>query len=208
MDELADEMRKTKQQLAGLEQDARQPRLAMEADVPVYRLFEERFDRQLKIMDELADDMRDTKQQLADFEQDARQSRLATEADVPSDTKNRQRMEGAAAAVQTKDGDSCFANQIHPDPVCLASFGDVSTRPPALPSSRDDALVGNGAAAPKSCLSPVEMRMLTAAGGLLLAGTVSTATMITFSQLLLWFCPTEEIHLRTSNQYAMDYISF
>ena len=34
LDELADEMRATKQRLAGLEQDARQPRLAMEADGP------------------------------------------------------------------------------------------------------------------------------------------------------------------------------
>ena len=34
LDELADEMRATEQRFAGLEQDARQPRLAMEADVP------------------------------------------------------------------------------------------------------------------------------------------------------------------------------
>ena len=34
LDEVADEMRATKKGLAGLEQDARQPRLAMEADVP------------------------------------------------------------------------------------------------------------------------------------------------------------------------------
>ncbi|CAM9124457.1 unnamed protein product, partial [Ascophyllum nodosum] len=34
MDELAEEMRATNKRLASLEQDARQPRLAMEADVP------------------------------------------------------------------------------------------------------------------------------------------------------------------------------
>ena len=34
MDELADEMRATKYRLAGLEHDARQPRLAIEVDVP------------------------------------------------------------------------------------------------------------------------------------------------------------------------------
>ena len=34
MDELADEMKATRQRLASLEQDARQPCLVMEADVP------------------------------------------------------------------------------------------------------------------------------------------------------------------------------
>ena len=34
MDELAGEMKATKQRLAGLEQDAREPRLVMEVDVP------------------------------------------------------------------------------------------------------------------------------------------------------------------------------
>ena len=72
----------------------------------VYPLFEERFERQLKEvksrvdkMGELADKMRATKQRLAGLEQDARQPRLAMEADVPSDTKTRERTEGAAAAV-------------------------------------------------------------------------------------------------------------
>ena len=34
LDELTEKMRATRQRLAGLEQDTRQPRLAMEADVP------------------------------------------------------------------------------------------------------------------------------------------------------------------------------
>ena len=34
----------------------------------------------------------------------------------------------------------CSANQVDPDPMCLTSFGDDSTGPPALPCSRDDAL--------------------------------------------------------------------
>ena len=42
VDELADEMRETKLRLAGLEQDARQSRLALEADVPLYTKTRER----------------------------------------------------------------------------------------------------------------------------------------------------------------------
>ena len=150
----------------------------------VFRFFEESFDRKLKIMDELADELRATKQRLAGMEQVARQPRLAMEADVPSDTKSRKRMEDAVA-VQAKHGDSCFANQIDPDPICLTSFvGDNSSGPPALPSTRDDALVDNGAVAPKQCLSPVEIRTPTATGGLLPAGTASTATRNTFPRPL------------------------
>ena len=104
------------------------------------------------------------------------------EADVPSDTKARKRTEGAAAAVQAEHGDSCPANRIDPDPMCLTSFDDDSTGPPALPCSRDDALVGNGATPPKSCLSHLEVRTPSAAGGLLSAGTASTATRTTFDQ--------------------------
>ena len=83
---------------------------------------------------------------------------------MPSDTKTRERTEGAAAAAQAKDGDSSSANRVDPDPTCLTSFGDASTGPPALSCSRDDALVGNGAATSKSFLSPLEMRTTTANG--------------------------------------------
>ena len=159
-------------------------------------------------MDELADEMRPTKQCFAGLEQGSRQPCLAREVDVPSDTKTRKRTEGAAAAVQAKHGDSCSANQVAIDPMCLTSFGDDSTGPPAIPCSRIDALVGNGAVAPNSCLSPVEMRTLKAAGGLLPAGAVSIATRTTFDQPPLWFCPTEDINFRTPNQYAMNYSSF
>ena len=161
----------------------------------LYRIIEELFDKLDSKLDELADEMRATKQRSAGLEQVARQSRLAMEADVPSDANTDERTEGAATAVQAKHGDSCFANRVDPDPMCLTSFGDDSTGPPALPCSRDDALEGNGAAAPKSCLSPLVMRTPTAAGGLLPAGTISTATRTTFDQSPLWFCPTEEINL-------------
>ena len=143
-------------------------------------MIEELFDKSDSKLNELADEMIATKQRLAALEQVARQPRLAMEADVPSDTKAREHTEGAAAAVQAKHGDSCSANQIDPDPMCLTSFGDDSTELPALPYSRDDALIDSGAGAPKSCLSPLDMRTPTAAGGLLPAGKVSTATRTTF----------------------------
>ena len=134
-------------------------------------------------LDELADEMRAIKQRLAGLEQDTRQLHLAMEADVPSDTKTRECTEGAAAVVQAKHGDSCSAKRIQAGPTSSTSFGDDFTRSPALPCSRDDALVDNGTAAPKSCLSSLEMRTPTATA-------------------------TEEINLRASKQYATDYSSF
>ena len=165
-------------------------------------MIEELFDNSDRKLVELADGMRAIKQRLAGLEQVARQPRLAMEADVPSDTKTHSKRMEDAVAVQAKHGDSCSANQVDPDPMCLTSFGDDSTGPPALSCSRDDALVGNGAAAPKSCLSPLEIRTPTAAGGLLPASTTSTATTTIFDQPPLWFCLAEEINLKTSIQYA------
>ena len=124
------------------------------------------------------------------------------------DTKTRERTEGAATAVQAMYGDSCSANRVNPDPMCSTSFGGDSTGPPALPCSRDDAQVGNGAAAPKSCLSPLEIRSPTTTGGLLPAGMITTATKTTFHQLPLWFCLTEETNPRTSTIYVPYFSSF
>ena len=146
-------------------------------------------------LDELANEMGATRQRLARLEQDARQPRPAMETDVPSDTKTQKRMEDAVA-VQAKHGDSCSANQVDPDPMYLTSFGDDSTGPPALSCSRDDTLGDNGAATPKSCLPFLEIRTPPAAGGLLSAGTASTATRTTFDRPPFWFCTTEEINLR------------
>ena len=137
-----------------------------------------------------------------------RQPRLAMKVDMPTDTKTPERTEGAAAAVQAKHGDSCSAKRAQAGPTNSASFGNDFTGPPALPCSRDDALVDNGAAAPKSCISPLEMRISIASDGLLPVSTASTETTATFDQPCLWFCPTKEINLRTSNQYATDYSSF
>ena len=185
----------------------------------VYRRFEERLDRQLKLMksrfdqqerelDEFMEMMRETKQRLAGLEQDTQQPRFAIEADVQADTKTLERTEGAAKAVQEMHEDSCSANRVDPDPMCSTSFGDDCTGPPALPCSRDDALVSNGAAAPTSFLSPLEMYSPIAAGGLLPTGKTSTATKTTLHQLPLWFYLTEETNLKTSILYISYFSSF
>ena len=46
------------------------------------------------------------------------------------------------------------------------------------------------------------------AGGLLPTGKTSTETRTTFDQPPLWFCPTENKHLRTSILYASYYSIF
>ena len=51
-------------------------------------------------------------QHLANLEQDARQPRLAMVVDGQANTKTRERTEGAAEAVQAKDGDSCTAQRV------------------------------------------------------------------------------------------------
>ena len=129
------------------------------------------------------------------------------EADVTKNTKTRKRTEVADGAERLTNEDKSSAD-VDPDPIYLVSFGGDSTEPPALPSTRDYALVDNSAAAPKSCLSSTEMSMRTSTGGLLPAVTASTVTRNTFDQPPLWFWPTEEINLRTSNQYATDYSNF
>ena len=121
-------------------------------------------------------------QRLAGLEQDARQPRLATKADVPTDTRTRKRTEDAAAD-QAKHGVSFFAKRVDAgQPMCLTSFGGDSIESPGLPCCRDDAMVDKGAVAPAPRLLPVEMRTLTATGGLLPAGIASTATRTIFHQ--------------------------
>ena len=172
----------------------------------IYRMIEELFDTSDRKVDELAGERRVTDQRSASLEQDARQPRLAMEADGSADAKTRERTEFAAKAVQAVHGDSFPANRVDPDPMCSTSFG-VKVEPPAL-SYRDDVSVENGAAAPKSCLLPLEMRSPTVAGGVLPAGKASTTTRITFYQSRLRLCPSEETDSkRTSTQYVLYYNS-
>ena len=92
-------------------------------------------------------------QRLTRLERGARQPRLVMEADGPANTTTRERTEGAATAVQAMHGDSCSADRVDPDPMCPTSFGDDCTVPTTLLCSGENALVDNGAAAPKSCLT-------------------------------------------------------
>ena len=145
----------------------------------VYRLFEETFDRQQRIiescfdrgdrkLDKMTEGWRNMDQRLTRLEPDARQPRLAMVADGQANTKTRERTEGAATAVQAIHGNSCSTDRVDPDPMCSTSYGGDYTGSPAPPCSRENGLVDNRAAAPKSCLPSLEMRSPTAAGGLLL----------------------------------------
>ena len=153
-------------------------------------------------------DLRGLDQRLAGLEHGARQPRFTMEAGEPADTKTRERMKGAATAVQAMHGDSFPTNRVDRGPKTTSTSFGVKPKSPALPC-RDDALVENGAAAPKSCLPPLEMRTITAAGGLLPTGETSTATRTTFDYSTLWFCQTEETHSeRTSTPFVWYDSSF
>ena len=143
------------------------------------------------------------------LEHGARQSRLAMEADGPANTKTRECTEGAATAVQAMHGDSCTAQKVQDGPKTSISFG-VKAQPPDLPC-REDVLVEDSAAAPKSCLPSLEMRSTIAAGGLVSTGKPSTATETNFNPPHLRFYSTEktdseanskETDLRTSTTYV------
>ena len=129
-------------------------------------------------------------QHLASQEQDARQPRLTMEGDGPANTKTRERTEGAATAVQAMHGDSCTAQKIQDGPKTSISFG-VKAEPPDLPC-REDVLIEDGAAAPKSCLPSLDMRSPTAFGSLVPTAKTSTATKTTFNMSPLRFYATEE----------------
>ena len=195
----------------------------------VHRLFEERFDKQQKIMDsffdgmdsgfdrwnrkldEISDETRVMEQHLASLEPGARQPRLAMMADGHANTKTRERTEGAATAVQAMRGDSCTtAQKVQDGPKTSITFG-VEAEPLDLPC-RDEVFVESGDAAPTSCVPSLEMRTTTAAGGLVPTGKTSTATETNFNQQPLRFYTTEETdseenlketNLRTSTPYAL-----
>ena len=79
------------------------------------------------------------------------QSRLAMEADGAENTKTRENTEGAATEVQAMHRDSCSATRVDPGPKTNLTSFRMMAEPPDLPC-REDVLVKDGAAAPKSCL--------------------------------------------------------
>ena len=161
----------------------------------VYRIIKVAFDRWDKKLDEISDEMRKMDEHATRLEHRARQPRLAMEADDEStNTKTRERTEGAAIVVQAKRGDSYTAKQkVQDGPKTSISFG-MMAEPPALPC-RDDVLVESGFAASESCLPSLEMRSSTAAGGLVPTGKASTAKETNFNQPPLRFCSTEKTDL-------------
>ena len=178
----------------------------------VYRLFEERFDKQQTRMDSFFDGMdscfdrwntkldeisgetRVMDEYVTSLEHGARQPRLAMEANGHANTKTQERMEGAATAVQAMRGDSCTTEQkVQNVPKTSITFG-VEAEPPDL-LCREDVLVEDGATAPRSCLPSLEMGTTTATGGLVPTGKTSTATETNFNQSPLRFCSTEETDL-------------
>ena len=141
--------------------------------------------------------MRLLEQHLASLEHDARQPRLAVETDGPANTKNCERTEGAATAVQAMHGDSFSSCRVDPGPKSNSTTFGIMAEPPALPC-RDDVVVESGDAAPKSCLPSLEMRTTTAADGLLPTGKTSTATT-TFNESPLRLYATEETSPKEAN---------
>ena len=166
-------------------------------------------DKNLDRISELTGMLRATNKRLAGLEHEARQSRLATEAGVEPDAKTRKCTKGASAADRAMNVDSSPA-RVNYGPTRLTIFGMIA-EPPAPEKSIGNALVDKGAEARKLCLSPGEMRTPTAVGGLVPAGTTSTAMRTIFLSSPRWsFCPTEEMNFRTTTSiqtYTM-YISF
>ena len=113
------------------------------------------------------------------------------EADGPTDTKTRERTEGAATAVQAMRGDGFSARWVEPGPNTNSTSFGVKAEPPALPCM-DDVVVESGNAASESCLPSLEMRSSTATGGLVPTGEASTAKETNSNQPPLRFCSTEK----------------
>ena len=134
-------------------------------------------------VEEYIEERRSIDQRLIRLEYNARQPRFAMEADGPANTKTRERTEGDATAVQAMHGDNCIVQKVQDEPKTSISF-DVKTEPPDLPC-KDDVLVKDAAAAPKSCLPSLEMLTTAAAGGLVPTGKTSTATETTSNEPLL-----------------------
>ena len=124
--------------------------------------------------------MRTTSQRLAGLQHEGRQPRLASGADAKPGIKTRRQTEEAAVD-RVKNGDSS-SSRVDDGPTSLTEFGMIAEPfSMTLEKCIGDALINEGAQAPKPHLPPVEVRMLLlAAGGLLPAGTASTTMRTIF----------------------------
>ena len=158
----------------------------------VYRIMKVASNLWDKNLDQISDEMRKMDEHVTRLEHGARQPRLAMEEDGPTDTKTRERTEGAAIVVQAMRGDSCTTGQnVQDGPKTSITFS-MEAEPPDLPC-REDVLIEDGTTTPKSCLPSLAMRSPTAAGGLVPTGEASTASETTSNEPLLRFYETEKI---------------
>ena len=141
----------------------------------VYSMVTELFDKSLWRLEKLTEDLKSINRRVASLEQGDWQPCLAMEADGPANTKTRERTNGAAAVIQAIHGDRCSANRVQVGSKTTSTSFGVNAESSALPC-RNDVVVENGTATPKSCVSPLEMRTTTAAGGLLPTVKTTTAT--------------------------------
>ena len=133
------------------------------APVDEFREIKSLLKQRRKKLDKFHDDMKRRFEQFsARLEQDARQRRSAMEADETANTKNHERTEDAATAVQAMRGDSFSARWVEPGPNTNSTSFGVKAEPLDLPY-REDVLVEDGAMSSKSCLPSLEMRSSTAA---------------------------------------------
>ena len=129
------------------------------------------------------------------------------EGDGRANTKTCDRTEGAATAEQAMRGDNFSARRVKPGPKTNSTSVGIMAEPPALPC-RDDILVENGDASPKSCLPFLEMRSPSAAGGLLPTCEAFTAIRTTFNKPPLRFYSTEETGSKTNWRTPILYVSY
>ena len=87
------------------------------------------------------------------WKHNARQPHFTRVADGSADKRTRERTGGAAKAVQAMHRDSFSAGRVDPGPKTNSSSFGVKAEPPAFPC-RDDVVIENGVAAPKSYLLP------------------------------------------------------
>ena len=156
---------------------------------------------------EITDEKRSMDQHETSLEQDARQQRLALEGDGRANMKTCERTEGAATAEQAMRGDNFFARRVKPGPKTNSTSVGMMAEPPALPC-RDGILVENGDVLPKSCLTFLEMRSPSAAGGLLPTGEAFSATRTILNKPPLRFYSTEETDSKTNWRTRTRYVLY
>ena len=84
------------------------------------------------------------------------------QTDVETDTKTSKRMEGIPAEDEKKGEIS--STMVDDGPTSLTSF-DMIAEPPAPEKCIGDTMLNNDAEAPKPCLPPMEVRLLSSAAG-------------------------------------------